>query len=50
MSLVTANPHGGIAPNRIVTNGYGEDRPIAPNNTEEGRARNRRTELTVTQK
>jgi outer membrane protein OmpA-like peptidoglycan-associated protein len=40
----------GIAPDRIVTNGYGEDRPIAPNNTDEGRARNRRTELTVTQK
>lgn len=40
----------GIAPDRIVTNGYGQDRPIAPNDTEEGRARNRRTELTVTQK
>ena len=40
----------GIAPDRIATNGYGQDRPIAPNNTDEGRARNRRTELTVTQK
>ena len=41
---------GGIASERIATNGYGQDRPIAPNDTEEGRARNRRTELTVTQK
>jgi OmpA-OmpF porin, OOP family len=40
----------GIAPARITTNGYGQERPIAPNDTEEGRARNRRTELTVTQK
>jgi len=40
----------GIAAERITTNGYGQDRPIAPNDTEEGRARNRRTELTVTQK
>jgi len=40
----------GIGPERIATNGYGQDRPIAPNDTEEGRARNRRTELTVTQK
>ena len=40
----------GIAADRITTNGYGQDRPVAPNDTEEGRARNRRTELTVTQK
>ena len=33
----------GIAPERIATKGYGQDRPIAPNDTEEGRARNRRT-------
>jgi OmpA-OmpF porin, OOP family len=40
----------GIAADRIATNGYGQDRPIASNDTEEGRARNRRLELTVTQK
>jgi K(+)-stimulated pyrophosphate-energized sodium pump len=40
----------GIAPDRIATGGYGQDRPIASNDTEEGRAKNRRTELTVTQK
>lgn len=32
----------GIAANRLSAVGYGYDRPIAPNNTEEGRAQNRR--------
>lgn len=32
----------GVAPNRLTAVGYGYDRPIAPNNTEEGRAQNRR--------
>jgi OmpA-OmpF porin, OOP family len=40
----------GIAADRIATIGYGQDRPIASNDTEEGRAKNRRLELTVTQK
>ena len=39
---------GGIADARIIgTDGYGEEKPIAPNDTEEGRAKNRRTELVV---
>jgi outer membrane protein OmpA-like peptidoglycan-associated protein len=37
----------GIAGDRIATAGYGPDNPLAPNDTEEGRARNRRTELVV---
>lgn len=41
---------GGIARDRIKTSGYGQDRPIASNDTEEGKARNRRTELTVLKK
>jgi OmpA-OmpF porin, OOP family len=40
----------GVAPDRITTAGYGQDRPVASNDTEEGRARNRRLELTVTKK
>jgi outer membrane protein OmpA-like peptidoglycan-associated protein len=38
----------GIDSGRIVTNGFGQDRPITSNDTEDGRARNRRTELVVT--
>ena len=34
----------GVAPNRLSTVGYGYDRPIAPNDTEEGRIQNRRVE------
>ena len=38
----------GIADERIIgTDGYGQEKPIAPNDTEEGRAKNRRTELVV---
>ncbi len=38
----------GIAASRLVgPNGYGESRPIDTNDTSEGRARNRRTELNV---
>ncbi|HNM25698.1 MAG TPA: OmpA family protein, partial [Saprospiraceae bacterium] len=37
----------GIAPDRLRFKGYGETRPVAPNDTEEGRAQNRRTEFVV---
>lgn len=38
----------GISEDRITTIGYGPDKPIAPNDTEENRAKNRRVELKVT--
>ncbi|HVX52292.1 MAG TPA: OmpA family protein [Chitinophagaceae bacterium] len=38
----------GIEPGRLTWKGYGATKPIADNNTEEGRAKNRRTEFTVT--
>jgi len=37
----------GIDAARITAKGYGETRPVATNDTEEGRALNRRTEVTV---
>ena len=37
----------GIAGERIEFNGYGFDRPVAPNTTEEGRAANRRVEIEI---
>ena len=38
----------GVLDTRIATVGYGESRPIASNDTPEGRALNRRVELTLT--
>jgi OmpA-OmpF porin, OOP family len=35
----------GINPNRLEPEGYGQERPVADNRTEEGRAKNRRVEL-----
>jgi len=41
---------GGVAPSRITTDGLGAANPVASNDNEEGRAKNRRLELVVTQK
>ena len=38
----------GVAPNRIRSIGRGEDAPVATNLTPEGRAQNRRVEITIT--
>ncbi|UCH84068.1 MAG: OmpA family protein [Candidatus Latescibacterota bacterium] len=37
----------GVPPSRIETVGFGEFRPTAPNDTEEGRAQNRRVEIEI---
>ncbi|MGK0270918.1 MAG: outer membrane protein OmpA-like peptidoglycan-associated protein [Cocleimonas sp.] len=37
----------GVNAAKISTRGYGESKPIAPNNTEEGRLKNRRVELKI---
>lgn len=35
---------------RVFTQGFGADRPVAPNDTEENRAKNRRVEITIIDK
>jgi outer membrane protein OmpA-like peptidoglycan-associated protein len=37
----------GIDPDRLLARGYGEEQPIAPNNTSDGRAMNRRVEMII---
>jgi outer membrane protein OmpA-like peptidoglycan-associated protein len=44
-SVVDAIRAAGIDGARLKSAGYGPDKPIAPNDTEEGRAKNRRVEL-----
>lgn len=37
----------GVSKDQVVAVGYGEEKPIATNDTEEGRSQNRRTEITI---
>jgi len=46
-SVVRQFAEGGVAPTRMVAVGYAENRPIQPNDTPEGRARNRRVTVMV---
>jgi OOP family OmpA-OmpF porin len=44
-SVVAAIVAQGIGIERLSSSGYGQDKPIADNNSDEGRAKNRRVEL-----
>ncbi len=44
-AMLAATP--GLQPGRMSAIGFGEYRPVAPNNTEEGRAKNRRVEILI---
>jgi OmpA-OmpF porin, OOP family len=46
-SVVTYLTNAGVPANQLNAIGYGETRPIVPNDTTENRARNRRIEFTV---
>jgi outer membrane protein OmpA-like peptidoglycan-associated protein/tetratricopeptide (TPR) repeat protein len=46
-SVVAYLNKNGIALTRLLAKGFGASKPIADNNTEEGRAQNRRTELKI---
>jgi outer membrane protein OmpA-like peptidoglycan-associated protein len=37
----------GVDPHRLSFKGYGKERPVAPNDIEENRAKNRRTEILI---
>lgn len=47
-SVATYLEQGGVESGRIHAVGYGESRPVASNDTEAGRAQNRRVEITLT--
>jgi outer membrane protein OmpA-like peptidoglycan-associated protein len=46
-AVAAALEHDGIPASRVTIRGYASDRPIADNNTEEGRTQNRRAEIRI---
>jgi chemotaxis protein MotB len=46
-SVVRLFVEAGVAPQRLTATGYGEQRPVASNDTAEGRARNRRVTILI---
>jgi outer membrane protein OmpA-like peptidoglycan-associated protein len=47
MNVASVLMQGGVIRQRLITQGYGESRPIASNTTDDGRARNRRVEVYI---
>lgn len=48
-AVVTYLKEQGIEEHRLTSKGYGESNPVATNETAEGRAKNRRTEMRITE-
>jgi outer membrane protein OmpA-like peptidoglycan-associated protein len=46
-TVASALEEQGIRPSRITTKGFAYDRPVASNDTPEGQAKNRRTEIVI---
>ena len=46
-SVYTYLTNHGVSSNRLVSKGFGSEKPVADNNTEEGRTMNRRIEMTI---
>ena len=46
-SVVRLFVESGVGAQRLTATGYGEQRPLAPNDTQEGRARNRRVTILI---
>jgi outer membrane protein OmpA-like peptidoglycan-associated protein len=47
MNVASVLMQGGVIRQRLITQGYGETRPIASNTSDDGRARNRRVEVYI---
>lgn len=47
VDFLTDPEKGGISPDRLIAQGFSFDQPIATNDTEEGRAMNRRVEMKI---
>ncbi len=47
MNVASVLMQGGVIRQRVITEGFGESRPIASNSTDDGRARNRRVEVYI---
>lgn len=47
MNVASVLMQGGVIRQRLIAQGFGESRPVASNNTDDGRARNRRVEVYI---
>jgi outer membrane protein OmpA-like peptidoglycan-associated protein len=47
MNVASVLISGGVIRQRVFVRGYGEDRPVASNASDDGRARNRRVEVYI---